>query len=96
VGELLVVSFDGTGVPMLQEAAVKLQAKLGTGEKRQQKKEAWVGVCYTVDPTPRSPEVLAALLVAPAAARARRQRHGAPDEAPRAQQVRRVASLVRM
>src|SRR5215831_15116083 len=62
-GELLVVSFDGKGVPMLKEEAVKLKAKLGTGEKRQKKKEALVGVCYTVDAKPRSPEALAELLV---------------------------------
>jgi hypothetical protein len=94
-GELLVVSVDGKGVPMLQEAAVKLKAKLGTGEKRQKKKEALVGVSYTVDPKPRAPEVLAELLVEPEAARARRQRQGGKDESPRAQQVRRLASLVR-
>src|SRR6267142_2958493 len=29
-GELLVVSFDGKGVPMIKEEAVKLKAKLGT------------------------------------------------------------------
>jgi hypothetical protein len=44
-GELLVVSVDGKGVPMLKAAAAQLQAKLGKGEKRQQKKEALVGVC---------------------------------------------------
>src|SRR5213592_1184328 len=69
-GELLVVSFDGKGVPMIKEEAVKLKAKLGTGEKRQKKKEALVGVSYTVDPKPRSPEALAELLVDPEAARA--------------------------
>ena len=94
-GALLVVSFDGKGVPMIKEEAVKLKAKLGTGEKRQKKKAALVGVSYTVDPKPRSPEVLAELLVDPEAARARRQQAGTRDEAPRAQQVRRVASLVR-
>jgi hypothetical protein len=94
-GELLVVSFDGKGVPMIKEEAVKLNAKLGTGEKRQKKKEALVGVSYTVDPKPRAPEALAELLVEPEAARARRQREGTRDHAPRAQQVRRVASLVR-
>jgi hypothetical protein len=80
---------------MIKEEAVKLKAKLGTGEKRQQKKEALVGVCYTVDPKPRAPEALAELLVDPETARARRQREGTRDDAPRAQQVRRVASLVR-
>jgi hypothetical protein len=94
-GELLVVSFDGKGVPMIKAEAAKLKAKLGTGEKRQQKKEALVGVCYTVDPKPRAPEALAELLVDPETARARRQREGTRDDAPRAQQVRRVASLVR-
>ena len=94
-GELLVVSFDGKGVPMMQAEAVKLKAKLGPGEKRQRKQEALVGVCYTVDAKPRSPEALAALLVDPEAARARQQRAGTTDEAPRAPQVRRVASLVR-
>jgi hypothetical protein len=32
-----VVSFDGKGVPMIKEEAAQLKAKLGTGEKRQQK-----------------------------------------------------------
>jgi hypothetical protein len=54
-----------------------------------------VGVSYTVDAKPRAPEALAELLVDPEAARARRQREETRDEAPRAQQVRRVASLVR-
>jgi len=94
-GELLGVSFDGKGVPMIKTEAVKLKAKLGTGEKRQRKQEALVGVSSTVDAKPRAPEALAALLVDPEAARARRQREGTSDEAPRAQQVRRVASLVR-
>jgi hypothetical protein len=94
-GALLVVSFDGKGVPMIKEEAVKLTAKLGTGEKRQKKKEALVGVSYTVDAKPRSPEALAELLVDPEAARARRQREHVTDDAPRAQQVRRLASLVR-
>jgi hypothetical protein len=94
-GELLVVSFDGKGVPMIKAEAVKLKAKLGTGEKRQKKKEALVGVSYTVDAKPRSPEALAELLVDPEVARARQLRESVTDDAPRAQQVRRVASLVR-
>src|SRR4029450_12713889 len=71
-GELLVVSFDGKGVPMLKEEAAKLKAKLGTGEKRQKKKEALGGVSYKVDPKRGAPEALAELLVDPEAARARR------------------------
>ena len=94
-GALLVVSFDGKGVPMIKQEAAKLKAKLGTGEKRQKKKEALVGVSYTVDPKPRSPEALAESLVEPEAVRARRQREDVTDDAPRAQQVRRLASLVR-
>src|SRR5882724_368224 len=94
-GELLVVRFDGKGVPMIKAEAIKRKAKLGTGEKRQQKKEALVGVSYTVDPKPRSPEALAELLVDPEAARARRQQENVADDAPKAQQVRRLASLVR-
>jgi hypothetical protein len=90
-----VVSVDGKGVPMLTEEAAKLTAKLGTGEKRQQKKAALVGVSSTVDPKPRSPEALAALLVDPEAARARRPGEHVTDDVPRAPQVRRVASLGR-
>jgi len=82
-GALLVVSFDGKGMPMMKEDAVKLKAKLGTGEKRQ-KKEALVGVSYTVEPKPRTPEALAELLVEPHAARARRQRDHVTDDVPRA------------
>jgi hypothetical protein len=94
-GELLVVSVDGQGVPMLKAEAATLTAKLGTGEKRQQKQEALVGVSDTVEPKPRSPEALAELLGDPEAARARRQRQGEQDASPRTQQVRRLASLVR-
>ena len=94
-GELLVVSVDGTGVPMITAEAVKLTAKLGPGEKRQRQKAALVGVSDTVDAQPRSPEALAELLVDPEAARARRQREGAKDDAPSAQHVCRLASLVR-
>ena len=93
--ELLVVSVDGKGVPMIKAEAVKLKAQLGPGEKRQRKQEALVGVSDTVDPKPRTPEALAELLVDPEAARARRQRAGTKDEAPRAQPVRCVASLGR-
>ena len=53
-----------------QEEAAKLKAKLGTGEKRQKKKEGLVGVSYTVDPKPRASEALAELLIDPEAARA--------------------------
>jgi hypothetical protein len=42
-GALLVVSVDGTGVPMSQAEATTLTATLGTGEKRQQQQEALGG-----------------------------------------------------
>jgi hypothetical protein len=94
-GEILVVSVDGKGVPMIKAEAAKLQAKLGTGEKRQQTKEALVGVCYTVERKERTAEELAERLVDPEAARARRKREGQKDDAPKAQNVRRLASLAR-
>jgi hypothetical protein len=80
---------------MIKAAAVQLTAKLGTAEKRQQKQAALVGGSSTVDAKPRSPEALAELLVDPEAARARRQQEDTRDAAPRAQQSRRLASLVR-
>jgi hypothetical protein len=94
-GEILVVRVDGKGVPMIKAEAAKLQAKLGKGEKRQQKKEALVGVCYTVERKARTAEELAERLVDPEAARARRKREGKKDDAPKAQNVRRLASLAR-
>lgn len=94
-GEILVVSVDGKGVPMIKAEAAKLQAKLGTGEKRQKKKEALVGVCYTVNRKERTAEELAERLIDPEAARARRKREGQKDDAPKAQNVRRLASLAR-
>ena len=48
-GELQVVSFDGKGVPVIKRELSELKARLGKGEKRQKKKEALVGVSYTVD-----------------------------------------------
>src|SRR5438093_4555049 len=81
-GELLVGRFGGKGVALIKAEAVKLKAKLGTGEKRQKKKEALVGVSYTVDPKPRSPEARAELLVDPEAARARRPQEDGADDAP--------------
>jgi hypothetical protein len=89
------VRVDGTGVPLITAAAVQRKAKWGPGEPRQQQKAARVGVSDTGEPTPRTPDTLAALVVHPAAARARRPREHVTDATPRAQQVRRVARLVR-
>ena len=52
-----------------------------------------MGVCYTVDRKARTAEELAERLADPEAARERRQRAGAKDDAPKAQNVRRLASL---
>jgi hypothetical protein len=92
-GEIQVVSFDGKGVPMIRKEAVKLKARLGKGEKRQRKKEALVGVGYTVDPNPRYAAELAESLVDPEAARARREAQGVREDPPRAQNIRRLARL---
>lgn len=94
-GDIVVASFDGKGVPMIKKEAVKLTAKLGKGEKRQKKKEALVGVCYTVEPKVREAENIAWVLV-----HGREERDGVDRveeraESPRARDIRRVASLVK-
>jgi hypothetical protein len=92
--ESLVVSLDGKGVPMIKAEAAKIQAKPNKGEKRQKKKEALVGVCYTVGPKARTAEEVAENLVYPERAAARRQAEGEAREAePKARDIRRVASL---
>jgi hypothetical protein len=55
-GEIQVVQFDGKGVPVIKKEAAKLKARQGKGEKRQKKKEAMVGVSYTVGRNKRTPE----------------------------------------
>jgi hypothetical protein len=96
-GDIIVASFDGKGVPMIKKEAAKLKAKPGKGEKRQKKKEALVGVCYTVDPKVREPDDIARALIYGG-----RDEEGADDtqkraktESPRARDVRRMASLVK-
>ena len=96
-GDIVVASFDGKGVPMIKKEAAKLKAKPGNGENRQKKKEALVGVCYTVDPKVREPEDIARALIyggqdlEGADCTPRR----AKTEGPRARDVRRMASLVK-
>ena len=70
-----------------------MRVKLGTGEKRQRKQEAVVGIAYAVEPKERTAEDLAEQLVDPEAARRRREESGQKDETPHAQDVRRHASL---
>ena len=87
-GDIQVLGFDGKGVPVIKEEAAKLTARLGKGEKRQKKKEAMVGVSYAVTPHVRSAEEVAEHLVYPEEAQ-----RTANSTAPKAQQIRRLASL---
>lgn len=64
-GAINVVSFDGKGVPMIKKEAVELKSRLGKGEKRQKKKEALVGVNYTIDSQKRAAEDVAKNLIYP-------------------------------
>jgi len=92
-GGIQVVSFDGKGIPMIRKEAVKLKARLGKGEKRQKKKEALVGVGYTVEPNQRTAKDLAHSLVDPEAARVQREKLGSREDPPRAKNIRRIARL---
>lgn len=92
--QILAVGFDGKGVPLIKAEAAELKAKLGSGEKRQKTKEALVGVCYTVERKGRSAEDLAEYLVRPDRARDRWEAEGTDGEQPRAENVRRMASLI--
>ena len=58
-GDIEVLECDGKGVPVIKKEAAKLKARPGKGEKRQKKKEAMVGVSYTVDTHERSAEEVA-------------------------------------
>lgn len=71
-GDVQVLSFDGKGVPVIKREAAKLQARLGRGEKPQKKKEAMVGVSYTIARHVRTPEEVAENLVYPERAKKRR------------------------
>lgn len=93
-GEIMVVSLDGKGIPMIRKEAVKLKARLGKGEKRLKKKEALVGVSYTVDPKYRTASELAESLTHPEAARSRRlKKEEKKLPKPKAKNIRRIASL---
>jgi len=97
-GEMQVIGFDGKGVPVIKSEAAKIQSRLGKGEKRQKKKEAIVGVSYTIDPKVRTPEEVAENLLYPE--EARKNREAAKEQAVnspqiRAKNIRRIASLER-
>jgi len=107
-GEVPVLSFDGKGVPVIKREAAKLQARLGKGEKRQKKKEAMVGVSYTIARDVRTPEGVAEDLVYPERAQKRREEQELSQQSltktmlpvrnsgsSHAQNVRRLASLER-
>lgn len=64
-GEIQVLGFDGKGVPVIKEEAARLKARQGKGEKRQKKKEAMVGVSYTIDQKKRTPSEVAENLIYP-------------------------------
>ena len=85
------VGFDGKGVPMIKKEAAKIKGRQGKGEKRQKKKEALVGVKYTIEPEPRTAEEVARNLVYP-----EHKKHDDEEEATptaRAQDMRYIASL---
>jgi len=97
--EIEVLEFDGKGVPVIKKEAAKLKARPGKGEKRQKKKEAMVGVSYTVDTHERSAEEVADNLIYPERTQAKREaakQAGQPvSSSPKAQNIRRLASLER-
>jgi hypothetical protein len=82
---------------MIKREAAKLKGRLGKGEKHQKKKEAMVGVSYTVERKERTPEEVAGNLIYPDKAEQRKAESktqgGAGKEAPRAKNIRRLASL---
>jgi hypothetical protein len=96
-GACQILQFDGKGVPMIKTEAQKLRARAGDGEPRPKKKEAMVGVSYTIDPHPRQADEVAENLIYPEQARAKREAAKQAGQAeaspPRAQQIRRFASL---
>jgi len=96
-GAIQVLQFDGKGVPMIKAEAAKLTARPGKGEKRQKKKEAMVGVSYTVAPHVRRADEVAEHLMSPEHAHAKQAAATASAlpvvTAPKAQHIRRFASL---
>lgn len=97
-GAIQTIGFDGKGVPVIKREAAKIQARLGKGEKRQKKKEAIVGVSYTVDPKVRTPNEVAENLLYPEKAKEKRdalKEQGVNVSPIRASNPRRIASLER-
>lgn len=94
-GNIQVVQLDGKGVPIIKREAAELKARLGKGEKRLKKKEALVGVSYTIDEKKRTPEETAENLIYPEEARLKREEEGIEMDDAKARNVRRLASLER-
>lgn len=94
-GELLVASFDGKCVPIAKAESAKLRSKLGSGEKRQKKKEALVGTCYTVDRKPRTAQDLAESLLEPERYRERCRREGRKPDKAKGRNILRTASVAK-
>lgn len=94
-GELGVIGFDGKGVPMIKKEAAKVKARQGKGEKRQKKKEAMVGVRYTVNKNIRTPEEVAQNLVYPEESRKKKEDKNEKSVSVRGCNIRRMASLER-
>lgn len=92
-GEIHVVGFDGKGVPVIKSEAARIQPRLGKGEKRQKKKEAIVGVSYTIDPKVRTATEVAENLVYHE--KVKKKKGGTRSPQIRAQNPRRIASLER-
>jgi hypothetical protein len=90
-GSIFVVGFDGKGVPVIKSEAAKIKGRKGKGEKSQKKKEATVGVSYSIDPNVRTPEQVAQNLVFPDEKKERKEQ----AEKPKAVNIRRLASLER-
>ena len=98
-GEIQVAQFDGKGVPVIKKEAAKLKSRQGKGEKRQKKKEAMVGVSYTVNKNERAAEEVAENLIYSERARKKKEEKKKKGEEipkhPKAQNIRRLASLER-
>jgi hypothetical protein len=60
---LQVISFDGKGVPIIKEQSAQQTPRLTKGKKRQQTKEALVGLEYLTKPNVREAHVVARNLV---------------------------------
>lgn len=87
--QLTVVGFDGKGVAMIKKEAAKIKGRQGKGEKRQKKKEALVGVKYTIAPEVRMAEEVAQHVVYPE----QTERESDSKKTARARYIRYLASI---